>query len=45
MTLSPQTLGQKVWELLGIQKGDEVVISRDTLSDSILISRERKAST
>ena len=39
--MSPEELGRKVWAFLGLQAGDNIVLSRDRLSQSILVSRER----
>lgn len=41
--MTPQELGEKIYGFLHISKGDTVILSRDRLSQSLLITREERS--
>jgi hypothetical protein len=43
MTVSPEIVGRKIWQLLAIEKGDEIIFSRDRIGGGILVETKRRS--
>jgi|GEM_PF-3561762 hypothetical protein len=38
--MNPERLGKMIYEILGFQTGDNIVLSKDKMSSSVLVTRE-----